>query len=206
MSLDRINDPFLGLVDPGTFVAGSMLWPGSGWARIEAFETTAADGRRIEEYRFFKDHQSAAFLPVAFVFETMRNSETIGYVYSDHHLVEERAGIHEPIEGLHPWQDEVDVLFSYFRALRENQLETILGFFAQDAYFQHSNGETFRGHDEIRSDFEKMMGDAGIHIQYCRVTDSGKTCVVECYMPSGRPAIAIYERTGKLLKAVRIYL
>jgi hypothetical protein len=51
------------------------------------------------------------------------------------------------------------------------------------------------------------MGSAGIRIRYCQFTDDGTTCAAEVYMPSGRPAVATYERgsAGKL-RAVRIYL
>lgn len=202
----QINDPFLGETSPQEFKQNSMLWPSDKWAKIEAFHTTIADGLEVQEYRYYKDKNSDAYLPVAFVFAKTNTGSSIVYVYSDHHLVDDRKPILPPIADFQPWQDENDVLYSYFKALKANQLETVMSFFTQDAYFQHSNGECFIGHDEIRGDFVKMLGDDGIQIKYCRAIDNGSTCVLEVYMPSGRPAIAVYERNGELLKSVRIYL
>lgn len=205
-ALSKINDPFLGVVDPAEFQRNSMLWPGEKWAVVEAFESTAQDQRKVEEFRFFKQKNDGEFLPVTFFFETLNNGERVGYVYSDHHLVDDRAPIHAPDPDLTPWQNEQDVLYPYFMALKENRIEDVLLSFRTDGYFQHSNGETFNGREEMRVDFEKMLGDDGIQIKYCRVTDDGKTCVIECYMPTGRPALAIYERAGDQIKAVRICL
>lgn len=205
-NLAIINDPFLGMVAPTEFKLKSPLWPGDRWARIETFAVTTAEGRKIEECRFFKNADSEEFLPVAFMFESLADGRSSGCVYSDHHLVEDRGEIHEVVADLQPWQNEDDVLFPYFKALKANQLDMVMSFFEAGAYFQHSNGETFRGHDEIRQDFVKMLGDDGIKLRYCRVTDDGTTCVLELYMPTGRPAIAIYQRSGSKLHAVRIYL
>ena len=168
-----VNDPFLGEGSAAAFEAGSMLWPGERWSKIEPFATTASGDRRLEEYRY-TPADGGPVLPVAFMFEQAASGSRVR-VYSDHHLVEDRAPILDVVERLHPWRD--------------------------------SNDETFRGRDGLRTDFSKMMGTSGIRIRYCRLTDDAKTCAVECYMPSGRPAVAVYERGGPgRLKAVRIYL
>jgi hypothetical protein len=182
-----------------------MLWPGERWSKIEPFATTASGERRLGEYRY-TPADGGPVLPVAFMFEQAAGDSRVR-VYSDHHLVEDRAPILDVVEGLHPWRDEGDVLFAYFKALNGNRLEDVLDLFETDGYFRHSNDETFRGRDGLRTDFSKMMGTSGIRIRYCRLTDDAKTCAVECYMPSGRPAVAVYERGGPgRLKAVRIYL
>lgn len=201
-----INDPFSGEISAVAFKDSSMLWPGENWARAEHFHTTEADGRRVVELRCYKDAASDEFLPISFVFDPSAADGPTAYVYSDHHLVEDRARILDPVPGLHPWRDEDDVLYSYFQALGQNKIEDVLAHFAEDGYFMHSNGSVHLGHDELRADFEKMLEGGGIRIDYCRLTDDGVTCVVEAYMPSGRPAIAIYERGGAVLKAVRICL
>lgn len=201
-----INDPFSGEISAAAFKNGSMLWPGDNWARVEHFHTTEADGRSVVEVRCYKDATADAFLPVSFVFDPKAPTGPTAYVYSDHHLVEDRARILEPVPGLHPWRDEEDMLFSYFKVLGENKIDDILAHFAEDSYFMHSNGGIHLGYDALRADFEKMLEGGGIRIDYCRLTDDGVTCVVEAYMPSGRPAIAIYERGETVLKAVRIYL
>lgn len=202
-----VNDPFLGEGSPAGFEAGSMLWPGERWSRVEHMFTTEAGGRRLEEYRFTPADGHRGALPVAFLFETLSDGRESAIVYSDHHLVEDRAPVHPKVPDIHPWRSDEDVLYAYFRALNGNRLEEVLDLFETDGYFRHSNDETFRGRDELRIDFTKMMGQAGIKVDYCRFTDDGVTCAAEVYMPSGRPAVAVYERgaPGKL-KAVRIYL
>lgn len=200
-----VDDPFLGEGSAVAFEAKSMLWPGVRWSRIGHFATTEAHGRRLEEYRY-TPADGGPVLPVAFMFEQAEGGER-AYVYSDHHLVADREPILTPREGIHPWRSDDDVLFAYFKALNGNRIEDVLDLFEEDGYFRHSNDETFRGRDELRNDLSKMMGSSGIRIKYCRFTDDGRTCAVECYMPSGRPAIAVYERgTPGRLKAVRIYL
>ncbi|MCO6187597.1 nuclear transport factor 2 family protein [Rhizobium sp. L1K21] len=205
-ALSWVNDPFSGLITPKDF-EDSFLWPGEKWDSIEESAQASADGRQVAEYRFMGPKGPKPFLPVAFVVDPAASNGPTAYVYSDHHLVDDRGPILTPVEGIKPWRSEDDVLYRYFQALNGNRLEEVLSIFDEDGYFQHSNAETFRGRDELRTDFVKMMGETGIRIQYCRFTDDGKTCVVECYMPSGRPAIAVYERgnTGGL-HAVRIYL
>lgn len=204
-----INDMFTGETAADAFESGSPLWPGStGWKSVEPFSTTEDGPRRLEEYRYVPADGSRGGLPVAFMFEVQPDGATHVRVYSDHHLVERRAPILPVTEGIHPWKDENDVLFRYFKALNGNQLEDVLDLFDTDGYFRHSNDETFTGRDRLREDFSRMMGNTGIRIGYCRFTDDGTVCAAEAYMPSGRPAVAVYERSGTpgRLHAVRIYL
>jgi hypothetical protein len=205
----RVNDMFTGDSDVATFKAGSMLWPGNGaWSEIKHFKTTEAGSRRLEEYHFVPRDGSRAYLPVGFMFEQTAEGRSEVRVHSDHHLVEDRAPILPAKEDIHPWRSADDVLFTYFQVLRENRLEDVLDLFDEDGYFRHSNAETFTGRDELRVDFSKMMGNTGIKVRYCQFTDDGTTCAAEVYMPSGRPAIAVYERSIKpgRLHAVRIYM
>lgn len=206
---ERVNDMFTGDSDAATFEASSKLWPGNAlWGEIRFQGATEAGNRRFEEYHFIPGDGSREYLPVGFMFESNGTGGSVVRVYSDHHLVEDRAPILEVVEGIHPWTSEQDVLFTYFKALGGNQLEEVLDLFDADGYFRHSNGETFKGREELHQDFSKMMGSTGIKVRYCQFTDDGKTCVGEVYMPSGRPAIALYQRssTPGRLHAVRIYL
>lgn len=202
-----IDDPHLGATSAAAFETGSQLWPGARWSRVEPFAATEAHGRRFEEYRFVPADDGVAYLPVGFMFEPLASGGSKATVYSDHHLVDDRGPILEPDAALEPWRSEADVLFPYFRALKENRLDDVLDLFEEDGYFRHSNAETFTGRDGLRTDFTKMMGTAGIRVTYCRATDDGTTCALEVCMPSGRPAVAVYERgrPGRL-KAVRIYM
>ncbi|HWU61274.1 MAG TPA: nuclear transport factor 2 family protein [Ensifer sp.] len=205
----RVNDMFTGDCDVATFKADSVLWPGNEtWSEIKHFKTTESGSRRLEEYHYIPRDGSRAYLPVGFMFEQMPDGRSEVRVHSDHHLVDDRAPILPVKEGIHPWRSEEDVLFTYFQVLGSNRLEEVLDLFDEDGYFRHSNAETFKGREELRVDFTKMMGNSGIKVQYCQFTDDGTTCAAEVYMPSGRPAIAVYERsqTPGRLHAVRIYM
>lgn len=208
---DVVNDPYLGEGGSAAFEAGSRLWPGDLWSRVEQPFVVEADGRRFHEFRF-TPADGGPVLPVGIMFETRSDGRSSGIVYSDHHLVDDRGPIHPKVVGIHPWRSEHDILRSYFDALNGNQLDAVLDQFSDDGYFRHSNDETFLGRDRLRVDFTKMMGKSGIRVDYCRFTDDGITCAADVYMPSGRPSVAVYERTGRFdqpghkLKAVRIYM
>ena len=68
-------------------------------------------------------------------------------------------------------------------------------------------GETHTGREKLRAAFTKFYQSGGIKLRYCNKTDAGPITALECYMPSGRPAVAVYERGGggKML-AARLYL
>lgn len=206
-----VDDPYLGNGTADAFEGGSRLWPGSDWSAIERPFVIEAAGRRFEEFRF-TPADGGPVLPVGVMFETRQDGRSSAIVYSDHHLVEDRGPIHPKVAGIHPWRSDADILRAYFDALNGNRLEDVLDQFAEDGYFRHSNDETFAGRDRLRVDFTKMMGASGIRVDYCRFTDDGVTCAADVYMPSGRPSVAVYERTGRFdqlghkLRAVRIYM
>lgn len=202
-----VNDPFLGVTTVAAFEGGSRLWPGPQWADIHLVKSTSAGSRRLEEYYFVPSDGAVPYLPVGFMFEVDADGRSHVRVHSDHHLVSDRGPILPIADDIHPWKDESDVLFAYFQALNGNRIDNVLNLFEADGYFRHSNAETFTGRDELRVDFSKMMGSTGIKVQYCQFTDDGTTCAAEVYMPSGRPAIAVYERGRPgFLRAVRIYM
>lgn len=206
-----VNDPFLGCGSAEVFEANSPLWPGEKWKHVEPVFATESDSRRFEEFRF-TPAADGPVLPVGVMFETLADGRSGAIVYSDHHLVDDRGPIHPRVPGIHPWKSDTDVLRSYFDALNGNRLDDVLDQFAEDGYFRHSNDETFLGRSRLRVDFAKMMGKSGVRVDYCRFTDDGTTCAADIYMPSGRPSVAVYERTkrfdqpGAKLKAVRIYM
>jgi|GEM_PF-2485828 len=208
---DIVNDPYLGEGTAAAFEADGRLWPGARWAKVERIDVVEADGRRFEEFRF-TPADGGPVLPVGVMFETLSDGRRSAIVYSDHHLVDNRGPIHPKVAGIHPWRSDNDILRSYFDALNGNRLDDVLDQFAEDGYFRHSNDETFVGRDGLRVDFTKMMGKAGIRVDYCRFTDDGVTVAADVYMPSGRPSVAVYERTarydtpGVKLQAVRIYM
>lgn len=205
---DSVNDPFIGQATAATMRNDSMLWPEHPrWTRVEATKVTEVPPRRVEEYSFFDaDHPDG--LPVVVVFETSDDG-TAARVYSDHHLVPDRPPVIPAVKGLKPDLPADDVLRDYFDALPDPDPETSVRLFEEDGYIQHSNGRRYTGRGELTEDFTNMKRDSGggINIRYAQIGDDGRTLVLECFMPSGRPAVAIYERgEGHRVRAVRISL
>lgn len=217
-ALNSVDDPVTGNAPPATMEARSPLWPSSSrWQKIERIAVTEQGGRRVEEYRFTPVEGAAQtlpagcihgqMLPVAIVFETETTGGTVARVYSAHQLVAERGPILTVDETLVPHRGSDDIMARYFPTLHSAQMEPTLDLWETDGYLQHSNGEAFQGRERLRADFTKFYANGGIKLRYCNKTDSGPRTALECYMPAGRPAVAIYERgsNGKV-GAARLYL
>jgi predicted SnoaL-like aldol condensation-catalyzing enzyme len=102
-----------------------------------------------------------------------------------------------------------DFLDGYFEHLIAGDLEGSIAMFEPDGYIQHSNGVRYQGAQRIREDYTNMFKANGgqIMVKFANVTDDGERRAFECVMPSGRPAVAVYERgpTGRIA-ALRISL
>lgn len=209
LALKEINDPLLGVVLPAQMAEGSLLWPSERWSAIDTVSIAEASGRRLEEYLFTPAANARPLpagitvLPVAFVFEgdTAR-------VYSAHELVAERAPILDIGPGINAIADD-GFLSGYFDCLHRADLDGTMSMFEADGYMQHSNGHRYPAPYRLREDFIKMFANNGgkIEVKFANVMDDGRVRAFECYMPSGRPAVACYERgaTGKIA-AIRICL
>lgn len=201
--LEEINDPFLGAAPPARFEAESMLWPGERWSRIALVRASAGDGRKVEEYLYFPADGHRPVLPVAFVFDGNK-----ARVYSEHHLVKDRKSILPVSEEAYKLGHSGEFFGGYFHHLAAADLDGTMSDFEYDGYLQHSDGDRFRG-ERLREDFVKMFKNNGgrIQITYCNFFEDGPMRIMEVHMPSGRPAVACYERgeTGKMA-AVRLYL
>lgn len=199
----RIDDPFTGAASPSEVKARSRGWPTAAeWAQVRFVKATEGEGRRIEEYRYVAA-VGGEEQPVAIVFAEDRG-EPVARLYARHQWVENRAGI-LPVDPSVTYGN--DLMTRYFHALGTADLEAAVSLWEPDGYFQHSNGETFLGSDRLREDFSKFFKVGPIKLKYCNRIDTGTTCAYECYMPSGRPAIAIYDRSPNgLLAAARMYL
>ena len=213
LTLASINDPMTGEVAPAVAAANSKLWPlASRWRSIELRTVTEQGLRRIEEYRFAPVADAApvkifGFLPVAYVFDCDSGGRKVARVYSAHELVSDRKPILPVDTQLIPHRGGEDIFVRYFPVLHSANMEATLDLFESDGYLQHSNGETYQGRERLRVDFTRFYQSGGIKLRYCNKTDAGSITALECYMPSGRPAVAIYERgrTG-LVAAARLYL
>jgi len=202
-ALKTVNDPYLGAGPVANFEADSPLWPGERWSRIALVSAASGDGRTVEEYLFFPADGHRPVLPVAIVFDGDQ-----ARVYSDHHLVEHRAPILPVSEEAYKLGHSGEFFGGYFHHLASADLDGTMSDLEYDGYLQHSDGDRFRG-QRLRDDFVKMFKANGgnIQIKYANFFDDGRMRIMEVYMPSGRPAVACYERgeTGKLA-AIRLYL
>lgn len=201
--LSEINDPYLGAASAADFEHQSPLWPGERWNRIALVRASQGDGRTVEEYLFFPADGHRPVLPVAIVYDNGR-----GRIYSDHHLVEQRASILPVSEEAGHLGHSGDFFTKYFGDLANTDLEETLKNFEFDGYLQHSDGDRMRG-QRLREDFVHMFknNDGRIKITYCNFFEDGPMRIMEVHMPSGRPAVVCYElgETGRLA-AVRLYL
>jgi hypothetical protein len=199
----EIDDPFTGAASPEIVAKQSRLWPGSNWSDIAHLATTASGERRIDEY-VFTPADGGMPMPVVVVREGDR-----ARVYAAHELVADRAPMLPLDADVRTSAEPGDFLDGYFAHLTAGDLEGSVAMFEPDGYIQHSNGERFQGADRLREDYVKMFAHnkGRIDVHFANVTDDGKRRAFECVMPSGRPAVAIYERgpNGKIA-AVRISL
>jgi hypothetical protein len=208
-ALEQVNDPMLGIVSPAEMAERGLLWPSERWAEIETISVAEASGRRLEEYLFTPADGTESLpagikvLPVSIVYDG-----NCARIYSAHELVSFRAPILAVAPELYPVGDD-GFLGGYFNCLHRADLEGTLACFEVDGYMQHSNGRRYPAPDRLREDFVGMFANNGgkINVSFANVLDDGRVRAFECYMPSGRPAVAAYQRgpTGKIA-AIRICL
>ncbi|MDF7776391.1 hypothetical protein P1X14_14145 [Sphingomonas sp. AOB5] len=205
-SQTSIDDPFTGPVAPAEVEARSRAWPTSDeWASVRLVAVTEGDGRRIEEYAY-TPAEGGQEQPVGIVF-LERDGQPHARLYAQHQWIEDRGPILPVDETLVPSREPGDIIARYFPTIASADLEATLDLWEADGYLQHSNGDTFQGRERLREDFTKFFQTGGIKLKYCNMADDGRICALEAYMPSGRPALAVYERgaTGKMA-AARLYL
>ncbi len=201
--LSVIHDPVLGKTTPAALAQSSALWPGARWSAVSLVATTSAVGRHIKEY-VFTPAQEGPSLPVVLVIDG-----DVGRLYSAHALTPSRDVILPLDDSVEASAEPGDFLDGYFEHLESASIEESIGMFEPDGYIQHSNGERFQGPERLREDYTNMFKANGgrIRVRFANVTDDGERRAFECVMPSGRPAIAIYERgTGGKIAAIRISL
>lgn len=208
-----VDDPFTGQVAPSDVQTTSKLWPDpSRWQQLSLKYVTEQGNRRVEEYVFtgvpgYALTEMGVDLPVAIVFEKQNDGTSVARIYSAHELVHERGPILAVDANVNPTRGEDDAFALYLSALHDADLEGTLATFEDDGYMRHSNGKSYVGHEALRPAFTKFFASGGIKLRYCNKTDGGPITALECYMPSGRPACAVYQRGahGKM-HAARLYL
>lgn len=211
-----IDDPVTGKVAAAVVAARSPMWPEHpNWTGIRLVAVTEQGDRRLEEYLFTPGETARAGLPtfagcdqpVAIMFERQADGSSVARLYAAHGLVEDRKPMLEVVAGLQPERDRQEILAGYFHALHAADVEATVATFVADGYMQHSNGERHTGTEKLRAAFTKFFKPGPINLRYCNKTDAGDITALECYMPSGRPAVAVYHRASphKML-AARLYL
>ncbi|MFT3905157.1 MAG: hypothetical protein QM718_02470 [Steroidobacteraceae bacterium] len=211
-----IDDPTTGKVAPDVVAASSPIWPENpAWTRIRLIAVTEQGNRRLEEYMFTPSDAARPNLPtfagcdqpVAVVFERAADGRSVARLYAAHQLVEDRKPILEVDAGIHAERSADDILATYFHALHSADVDATLATFAAEGYMQHSNGERHSGSEKLRAAFTKFFKPGPIVLRYCNKTDAGDITALECYMPSGRPAVAVYQRaSAEKMLAARLYL
>jgi hypothetical protein len=202
----RIDDPFTGSASPADVEARSLAWPTRAeWSDVTHVGTLARNGRRLEEYLYVPAAGGQA-QPIAIMF--VEDAEAPhARLYGQHQWVEDRGPILPVDPAVKGGDGPDDVLTHYFAAIGQSDIETALTLWDEKGYIQHSNGDTYRGPERLRADFEKFFKAGPIKLGYCNRMDDGDRCAFECYMPSGRPAVAVYDRAGPdKLAAARLYL
>lgn len=208
-----IDDPFTGKALPATVQASSKLWPDAArWETLTLHHVIEQGPRRIEEYVFtgvpgYALTEMGVNLPVSVVFEQQADGSSVARIYSAHELVTDRGPMLTVDPDLVATRGGNDIFVEYFNALQAADLERTLATFAADGYMRHSNGKSYIGHEALRTAFTKFFTTGGIKLRYCNKTDSDGITALECYMPSGRPACAVYHRTpDNKVYAARLYL
>ena len=197
-----IDDPTTGKVAPDVVAARSPIWPENpAWTQIRLIAVTEQGNRRLEEYMFTPSDAARPNLPtfagcdqpVAVMFELDADGRSVARLYAAHQLVEDRKPILAVDAGIH--------------AERSADVDATLATFAPEGYMQHSNGERHSGSEKLRAAFTKFFKPGPIVLRYCNKTDAGDITALECYMPSGRPAVAVYHRaSAEKMLAARLYL
>jgi hypothetical protein len=198
------------------FISDNHTWFAEHHARIETVAETCADGRAVLELlaHVTGDDGEPIAWPVAVVAESPDELSIVFRTYCSQWPVEGRRPVRPAI--LQPGDaDPGDVVARYLAASETGDTEVVVSAFAPDGYYREPIGphQVHRGTAELRSFFTERLGNGGIGLEYCAVTDDGVSCALEynCIRWAGRPltpqaGLAIFERgPDGLLAAARVY-
>lgn len=197
------------------FVSRNESWMADRHVSTEVVAMTSADGRAVVELlaHVEEDGQSVAW-PVAVVAESPNEQSVVFRTYCSQWPVDGRRHVRPPI--LDSGRVGPDgVVGRYHAALAAGDTEAVVATFAPDGYVREFVGEhsVHAGIAELRAYFAGCLGDGGIGLECCVVTDDGVRCVVEynCVRWGSQElppqaGIGVYERgSDGLLAAARIY-
>ena len=197
------------------FVSRNESWMADRKVSTEIVAVTSADGRAVVELlAHVEEYGQRLAWPVAVVAESPNEQSVVFRTYCSQWPVDGRRHVRPPI--LKPGSaGPGGVVGRYHAALADGDTEAVVATFAPDGYVQEFVGEhsVHVGAAELRAYFAGCLGDGGIGLECCVVTDDGVRCVVEynCIrwgvhdLPP-QAGIGVYERgPAGLLAAARIY-
>jgi hypothetical protein len=198
------------------FIRDNHSWFDARNTRIETVAETSANGRVVMELlaHLTGDDGQPVTWPVAVVAESPDDLSITFRTYCSQRLLEPHRSVRPAI--LPPGKEHPgDVVARYLAASDTGDAEAIVSIFAPDGYYREPIGThpDHRGTAELRSFFAEWLGQGGIGLQPCVVTDDGVRCALEynCIRWGGQPmtpqaGLAIYERRPDgLLAATRVY-
>lgn len=213
-----VQDPHVGEVRGHRrlreFVSNSRKMLADRHARVDRGATIVTPGRAVMELTVHLEVDGRVVdWPAAIVAESPDESSVTFRSYLHQGTVYGEPAARPAILGsrdgdAHPG----DVVGRLLTALSTGDVEEAVNSFEPDGYLRQPFG-TYRGAAELRKYFQDSLGDGGIGIENCAVTDDGVRCAVEfnCVRWGGRAlepqaGIGIYERGGGgLLAAARVY-
>jgi limonene-1,2-epoxide hydrolase len=194
------------------FVSESQKMLDERHARIERGATIVIPGRAVMELTVHLEVDGKMVdWPAAIVAESPSDGSVIFRSYLHQGTVYGEGSARPAILGdgdAHPG----DVVGQYLAAIQDGDVDAAVGSFEPDGYLREPLG-TYHGGVELRKFFQNSLGDGGIALANCAVTDDGVRCAVEynCARWGGQAlkpqaAIAVYERgPDSLLAAARLY-
>jgi ketosteroid isomerase-like protein len=197
------------------FISRNESWLAGRHARTETVAATCT-GRRavVELLAHLNDEGRELAWPVAVVAESPDELSVVFRTYCSQWPVDGQRHLRPPI--LTPGQSHPgDAVGRFHAALAAGDAEGVVTTFEPDGYYRDSTGPhtTHRGTAQLRAFFTARLGDGGIALEHCAVTDDGIRCALEynCVRWGGhdlppQAGIAVHERgPDGLLAAVRVY-
>lgn len=217
-----VDDPLRGHVrgtaDFKRFVKTQHAWLRERAARLEPLRTTRTGHRTVFEALMQMRVPAAAGdvqLPIAVVGEPGGESISVIRVYHSLWPLNRAHKIRAPLLSRDPAIVVNDVVAEYQRALASGNVDAIVETFEEEGYFREpAGGEWFyQGRRKLREFMAHFLGNGGIGLEYCTMTDDGVACAIEFNAVQFGPhklepqaGVAVYERgAGGRLHAARIY-
>jgi hypothetical protein len=206
------------VIEPVTymFLAIRHMWLHDRQARVEHVRTTRVPHRAVVEQILHLDvkHRGAVAVPVALIGEETADGK-LREIRMYHDSLK-MIGKHDVRSPFLPPVEELRLIppvDAYQKALAAGDLEGVLACFAPDATVQDSMGDIHSGPDARRAFYAQMLGDGGIPLDLCIITDSGGLCALEYNIVkwgradlAAQAGVVIFERAApRLFGAVRIY-